>query len=293
MKLLLTGAGGLLGKRLAEAAAKKHDMYLHYHHPPATLPASPAYVGDLGDRSHVEDMADSVAPDVIVNSAAMVDVDRCETERELSRRANVTAVHNLLAVFPDAVLLQISTDYVFSDDESRGEAPPTPDDTPCPVNVYGRHKLEAERAVMRASSRNLVVRVNSLFDHVLERNMFRVIFDGLKARQEVRCLTDQISNPIAAFNAAELTMMLLDGGAAGVLHLGGDEAVSRYEFASRLAEFFDLDGSLIVPVTSHEVARPARRPHTGGLDCRATEALLNVKMPSLTDGFSRIREERG
>jgi len=291
--ILVTGAGGLLGARMAVSAAGSYHTWMHFHNPPEKIDKDSAFFGDLGDDLHIKRLAAQINPEIIVNCAALADVDRCETDPDSSYRANVMAVKNLLAGFPRAKLVQVSTDYVFGDDPDRGSTPPQSDNQPNPVNVYGRHKLEAEEATLSASPNNLVVRVNTLFDHIRERNFFRFIHDSLKAGKRVAGASDQVSNPISAFGAAELIMRLIDRQAAGIFHLGGREFVSRFELACRIARVFGLDEKLIEPVATEDLPRTAARPRRAGLDCRITEEYLQAPMPDLDKALSRIKEEMG
>lgn len=287
---LITGAGGLLGRRLA-AVPKGYAAYLHYHRRPVDALPDGTFAGNLENPGHVRRVAEQIRPDLIINSAALADVDRCELEPQLSYRANVVAVENLLEVFPDAKFVQISTDYVFCDDEMRGTALPDPEDTPSPVNVYGEHKLKAEQMVRAASADNLIVRVNSLFDYCGRKNIFSHVYESLSTGNKVEGFTDQVSNPIAAASAAGLTWALIENGAAGIFHVGGREVVSRYQFARRIADHFELNNELITVAKSENRRRPARRPVRAGLDCRRTESYLGIGMPGLEDDFTRLREE--
>jgi dTDP-4-dehydrorhamnose reductase len=291
MKILLTGAGGLFGARLAEAAPDDCIVYRHYHHAPGDSESADIFVGDLTDPNHVRSLAASVDPDIIINSAALADVDRCETEPDLSHEINVVLVQNLIDAFRRSKMIQISTDYVFSDDAARGDALPTPDDPPHPVNSYGRHKLEAERIVMAASPHHLVVRVNSLYDHRGRINIFSHVYESLLSGRTVPGYTDQISNPIAAPSAAEITMDLILKSAEGTFHVGGRDIVSRYDFACKIADTFGVDKKLVVSSSSAERARPARRPIRAGLDCRLTEAFLGAPMPTMLDDLARLKRE--
>lgn len=291
--ILITGAGGLLGARMVDAVKGGYTAWLQFHNPPEKMVDGPVYCGDLGDEYHVKELAAEIAPDVIINCAALAEVDRCETDPDSSYRANVVTVKNLIAGFPRAKLVQISTDYVFGDDPDRGSAPPAPDHQPNPINIYGKHKLEAEEATLSASPDNLVVRVNTLFDYIRKRNFFRFVYDSLKDGRNIVGASDQVSNPISAFGAAGLVMRLLEKRAAGIFHLGGREFVSRFELACRIARDFDLDESLVAPVTTDALHRPAARPKWAGLDCRLTEKYMDVSMPVLDEELSRIKEEMG
>ncbi len=289
--LLLTGTGGLFGERLAEAAADDFVVYRHYHHSPGDAETTGIFIGDLTDAAHVKRLATQIDPELIINSAALADVDRCETEPDVSRRINVALVQNLLGAFPRAKMVQISTDYVFSDDAARGDALPSPEDTPNPINIYGKHKLEAERIVSAASPHHLIVRVNSLYDFRGRTNIFSHVYRSLSSGERVTGFTDQISNPISAPGAADITIALITKNAEGIYHIGGRDIVSRYELALTIADYFGLDNNLIARSTSAERNRPARRPVRAGLDCRITEAFLGASMPAMQDDFARLRRE--
>ena len=170
VRLLVTGAGGLLGEEIASVAAKHFDLRLHFHHQPDHFDPDTSFCGDLANRNHLESIAGKFRPHIIINCAALSDVDACETDPERSFRANIDAVKNLLDVFPAAHLIQLSTDYVFSEMDHR----PLPYDEPIPLCVYGRHKLEAERLVLERSPESLIVRTNTMFGDPDKRNFLQV-----------------------------------------------------------------------------------------------------------------------
>jgi dTDP-4-dehydrorhamnose reductase len=244
------------------------------------------FVGDLADMAQVESLAEKFDPQIIINCAALADVDRCEREAALSYRANVILVKNLLAGFPGARFVHISTDYIF------GEGPSAVAGKPAPMNVYGQHKLEAEGAVLAVSTHNLVIRTNTTFDHRDRHNIFLFVHGHLSAGRRVSCAIDQWSNPIGSFGSAGLILRLVEKKGEGVFHTGGRDYVSRYEFALMVAEFFGLDKDLIGPVRAAELGRSAARPSRGGLDCCETEKFLDLFMPTLADQFNWIAEEK-
>jgi len=291
-QILITGAGGLLGTALCEYyhgryADEQNTIIGHYHRPPnSAMPWSTAQ-GDLGEKSHIVDLAGRFSPDIIINAAALADVDRCQTEPELSHRINVDAVTYLLDTFPGAFFIHISTDYVFGN----GARPGTATDPTAPMNIYGEHKVSAEKATLAASERNLVIRTNTMFDRRGRRSFFRFVYDSLREKKRIRCISDQSSNPLSTRSAAELIDDLMTRKASGIYHIGGNEFVSRLEFARRIATYFDLDNSLIDAITTASLSRPAPRPSIAGLDCRTTEIFLDRAMPALEDEFARIARE--
>jgi len=284
--LLVTGAAGLLGEEVARLAEGEYELYRHFHRPPSS-PAHPnCFAGDLGDLNHARELAGKIDPDIIINCAALADVDRCQREPELSERVNVLAVEYLLRVFPRAKFVHISTDLVFP----QGKKPPLPNDPTAPLNTYGHHKLAGEQVVRAKSLDNLIVRTNTMYSHTHQRNFFCFVYSALRAGEKISGIIDQSSNPLTAFSAAQLVLQLVGKNAKGIFHIGGQEHVSRYEFACRIADYFHLDRSLISPVTSASFERVAPRLLIGGLDCRETDKFLGVRMPSIESDLARIRE---
>lgn len=284
--ILITGAGGLLGRRVVEQAARRYRLFRQYHSAPKDELPGTIFVGDLTDRDHVRTIAETIHPEIIIHCAALADVDRCEREPELSRRLNVEPVRYLTETFPEAVFVQLSTDYVFPG----GSPPPEPSAPTRPLNVYGQHKLDAEN-VARAAAEHLIIRTATLLDYLGRKNVFQPLYEPLHAGREVFCLTDQSSNPLAAADAAGLVLALVDRGARGVFHIGGKELVSRYELAVKLAAYFGFNPELVRPMTSDRVKRDAARPSPAGLDCRATELSLGRAMPTLEETFAVIAKD--
>lgn len=286
--ILITGAGGLLGRRLLERFSGKCSLCAHFHSEPKDAGKAKVIIGDLTDMDDVKALAERVKPDIIVNSAALADVDRCEFEPELSRRVNVHAVKLLVKQFPQAKIVHISTDYVFDSD-----SPGKPKDERNPANTYGLHKVESEKIVVDTSQNNLIVRVNTLFDNSTRKNFFPFILSTLKAGETIQGISDQTSNPISSISAARMIFELVTKNAKGIYHLGGGDFVSRFEFAVQAAEYFGLDATLIEPVESDTFEHRARRPLTAGLDCQKTESFLGYKMPSLADEFAVVKRAMG
>ena len=192
-----------------------------------------------------------------------------------------------LEAFPNALFVQLSTDYVFPG----GSPPPGPSTPTRALNVYGRHKLDAEEAVRATAAHHLIIRTATLLDYLGRRNVFQPLYEPLRAGREVSCLTDQSSNPLAAATAADLVLALVAGKARGIFHIGGRDLVSRYELAVRLAAFFGFDPRLVRPITSAAITRAAVRPTPAGLDCRATELFLGKAMATLEENFAIIRRD--
>lgn len=284
-EILITGVGGLLGRRLAEEFSDARRLILHYHSKPEIGNDGSIAVGDLGGPEHIKNLSQQFSPDIIINSAALADVDRCQKEPEISQRINVDAIELMLKHFPQAKFVHISTDYVFS-----GEKRACPNDPPNPINIYGDHKLLAEKITQSASPDNLIIRTNTMLDITTGRNFFLFVYNSLKAGKKVNGANDQSSNPITAFSAAKLIRQFIEKDASRIYHIGGNDFVSRFELAVKIAEICELEESLISPVESLSIPRPAPRPPLAGLMCGDTEEFLNRKMPSLENEIIALRD---
>jgi len=151
MKLLITGASGLYGSKLAEMATYANHKVFSVHNQHPAIFGTPIQL-EITDKAKVETTIANVMPDVIVHAATLTDVDKCELNRELAWKINVEGTLNIVqaAKLNDAFLLYISTDYVF--DGEKGNYTET--DLPSPINFYGYTKLKAEEAIKKAYSSN-------------------------------------------------------------------------------------------------------------------------------------------
>ncbi|MEE9442546.1 MAG: sugar nucleotide-binding protein [candidate division Zixibacteria bacterium] len=282
---MITGVGGLLGRRLAEEFLDAGRVISHHHNNPGIENDKDIFYGDLGDAEHVKFLSREFSPDIIINSAALADVDRCQREPDVSQRINVDAIELMLRYFPRAKFVHISTDYVFP-----GEKRARPNDRPHPINIYGEHKLRAEEMIIAAGTDNLIIRTNTMIDITARQNFFLFVYNSLKAGKKINGASDQSSNPITTLTAAKLIGRLVEKEASGIYHIGGADFVSRYELALKIAEICKFDKGLITSVETLSIPRPAPRPPLAGLICDETEEFLNRKMPALEDEIIALRD---
>ncbi|MFN4986250.1 MAG: dTDP-4-dehydrorhamnose reductase, partial [Ignavibacteria bacterium] len=227
-------------------------------------------------------------PEVIINLAAMTNVDKCESDKQMCWEVNVTLVESLarLARIVDARMVHVSTDYVF--DGQKG--PYAEAAVPNPIGYYGKSKLAGENACIVGSMQAAVVRTNVVYGPFVERPDFvRWVLDALESRTPIRVVNDQCSNPTYVDDISESILRIIQKRRSGIYHVGGADYCSRYEFALRIAEFFRADPSNISPVTTAELKQPARRPLKGGLITLKAETDLGMKMRGIESGLSTIR----
>ena len=139
------------------------------------------------------------------------------------------------------------------------------DDPTEPINIYGHHKLEAEKIVLSSSKQNLVIRAILMFDNVDKRNFFRFVLHTLREGKTIEGVTDQYTNPQSAPRAAQMILDLIEAEASGIWHIGGADYINRFELSCRIADFLKLDRNLIKPITSDQVIRKAARPKMAAL----------------------------
>ncbi len=273
MRLLVTGARGQLGLALA-AACQGRDVE-------CVGIDLPEY--DITDAAAITAAVHRFSPQVIVNCAAFTAVDAAEAREVEARRVNAEAV-GYLAEAADAVgavLVQISTDYVFDGTQQR----PYREDDPCrPLQVYGRTKLEGELAARRAA-RHLIVRTAWLFGegHNFVRSIRRQLDAGARA---LTVVADQFGCPTYAGDLAKAILHLVRLKAEGVVHAVNDGFTSWHGLACEIVRLLGSTAE-VVPVETAAVPRPARRPSWSVLDTTWLSSILGAPMPPWRDALAR------
>ena len=260
MRALIFGAGGLLGQPLSRELERRGVERVGLDHAAA----------DIADRARVTDAVRSFRPDVIFNCAAFTRVDDCEEQKALAHEVNGKAVGNLAAAAraASAVLVQVSTDYVF---DGATRLPYLEESRTSPLQVYGQSKLEGERQALEWE-RSIVVRTSWLFGAGAP-NFVATIVRLLTRPAPVRVVDDQIGCPTYAPFLARALIALAERGARGVVHYRNDGPVSWHGFAVEIARRV-APGREIAAISSSEFPRPARRPAYSVLDVERYETIV-------------------
>jgi dTDP-4-dehydrorhamnose reductase len=275
VKLLITGASGLLGTKLCEIALRKnHEIYSAYsQHKP--LYGTPVELNILNRKAEQRTL-DKIKPDAVVHAAALTDVDKCELEKELAWKTNVEATNNLarLCKERDVFLVYVSTDYVFDGEKGMYEET----DKPASINYYGFTKLKGEEAV-EALDNHCIARGSVIYGSTPatgKTNFALWLLDKLERKEEAKIVTDQWNSPTLNVNMAEMIVETLEKRTNGIFHLAGATRLSRYEFAEQIAKTYSLDTKYITPVQSKHIQWVARRPRDSSLNVkRAVQTLMN------------------
>lgn len=282
MKILITGANGLLGHELS-SILKDHTLILLSH---SQL--------DISDPESVNKQIDSSSPDIIINSAAYTQVDACETNYDLAFKSNAIGPKNLAIKCKQLgiPLIHISTDYVFEGNEKKN-SPLVEDDKLGPKTVYGKTKLEGEKMVQKNCQKYFILRTAWLYGE--GKNFVKTMLSLSKKNKELKVVNDQIGSPTYAKDLAKAIKEIIEkkSDKYGIYHVTNKGEVSWYEFAKKIFEIKNIEIK-VNPCTSEEFPRPAPRPHysvlsnqkwidAGFTPMRDYEEALNEYLDSLKD----------
>ena len=282
MKILITGANGLLGHELS-SLLKDHTLILLSH---SQL--------DISDSESVNKQIDSSSPDIIINSAAYTQVDACETNYDLAFQSNAIGPKNLAIKCKQLgiPLIHISTDYVFEGNEKKN-SPLVEDDKLGPKTVYGKTKLEGEKMVQENCEKYFILRTAWLYGE--GKNFVKTMLSLSKKNNELKVVNDQIGSPTYAKDLAKAIKEIIEkkSDKYGIYHVTNKGEVSWYEFAKKIFEIKNIEIK-VNPCTSEEFPRPAPRPHysvlsnqkwidAGFTPMRDYEEALNEYLDSLKD----------
>ena len=278
---MITGAEGQLGKALQIGLTDKFNI-LSTTRQPTQLAKNQRNVQklDITDKENISNVLESFKPAIIINCAAYTNVDGSEINKDLAHQVNVEGLRNLIQLSDiNTYLIQISSDYVFDGDNG----PYSEDEHTFPVNYYGKTKLEAENILRGTRRKWAIFRPNVLYSSDLfsKGNFFAWIYKSLLKNNSISVVSDQISNPTfnQQFVKAIFQCIIMDF--EGILHIGSDDYMSRYEFAMEIAMVFGLDSALITKIDTDSLTRKvksyiAKRPLHSGLVVSKIEKELNT-----------------
>ena len=212
---------------------------------------------DITDKNHVIDFVSSQKPDMLINAAAYTDVDGCEKNQELAYSVNGEGVRNLAMACKKigCGLVHISTDYVFNGENTR---PWVEDDETGPISVYGKSKLEGEKAICEILDKYFILRTAWLYG-VNGRNFPKTMLELSENHSKITVVYDEVGTPTYTLDLAQAISKLIETDCYGIYHLTNSGSCSWCEFARYIFEIAGADVE-VVPVTADEFARPAPRP---------------------------------
>ncbi len=274
MKLIVTGAGGLVGRSLVDLWLSEGDHVLGLNH--ATM--------DITDKGVVDSILNRERPNVLVNCAAWTDVDACELDPGRAQNVNASGPEILALACSriGALLITISTDYVF---DGGKDGFYTQRDQPNPQSVYAVSKLEGERRAQIAWARTVVIRSGYIFG-AGGTNFLSTIVARARRGERIRAIDDSYGTPTYARDLAGRIRRLAQLDLPGTYHVvNAGEGASFEDFARLAVEAAGLDLNLIEGVGMSSLKRPAPRPRNSRLQCLLSDAIGLDRMPLWTDAL--------
>jgi dTDP-4-dehydrorhamnose reductase len=270
MKIMVTGAKGMLGKDLMARLKGRHD-------------AAGVDIDDFDILTEMEtrDKVAGVRPDWVIHCAAYTNVDGCEKDPEKAHQVNADGSRNVAKACWGAGsrMLYISTDYVY---DGRKGSPYVESDPVNPLSEYGKSKLKGEQAVHGVLPDALIVRTSWLFGQN-GPNFVEAILKQVGVKDELGVVDDQVGSPTCTVDLSDALARLIEADASGVVHVSNAGMCSWYDYARKILELSSAAGITVKPITTEELGRPAPRP--------AFSVLSNEKYRKITGHSLRTWEE--
>jgi dTDP-4-dehydrorhamnose reductase len=296
MKILVTGSNGLLGQKLTDAYKKRNDIQLI-----ATARGEDRYPDkgnyvyeslDITNYKEVESIISKHKPDVVINTAAMTNVDACETDHSGCDALNVDAVKYLVASCNKvgAHFIHISTDFIF--DGTHG--PLNENEKPNPLSYYGQSKLVGERMVMENCASWAILRTVLVYGVVSDMSRSNIVLwakNSLEQGKQINVVDDQFRTPTLAEDLAQGCMLTADKKAKGIYNISGNDFMSVYELVKHVADFWKLDKSLMNHAKSEDIKQPAKRPPITGFIIDKAKNELGYKPHSFLEGLEIVNQQ--
>lgn len=296
MKILITGSNGLLGQKLIEyyknsaqneliATARGEDRF----------PEKLGYIYeslDITKEAEVNRVVDKYKPNAIINAAAMTNVDACESDREGCDELNITAVKYLVQAANriGAHFTQVSTDFIFNGTHG----PVTESEIPDPLSYYGHSKLKAEQYVMQNSNNWAIARTVLVYGIVSDMSRSNIVLwakGALESGKEINVVSDQFRTPTLAEDLAIGCALIADKKATGIYNISGKDFMSVFDLVFQVADFWNLDKSLLKMSSSEGIKQPAKRPPITGFIVDKARKELGYNPRSFKEGLEILNKQ--
>ncbi len=293
MTIMLTGASGLLGRKILENLEKRKDKVIAIYNRNPITPRPPNILTirlDISKTIELEDFIMKNRPEIIIHTAALTNVDECEVNKEKAWKINVEATRSIVraAKVVKSYIVYVSTDYVF--DGEKGLY--TEKDLPNPINYYGLTKLIGEELVRSSDLLYTIVRPSAIYGIGGSKKSFaEYVIEKLLRGEEVYALTDQYVSPTLNTLLAEAIIEIIDVKPMGILHVAG-ERMNRYEFAVKVAETLNLPKDKIHKASIKDMKHwKARRPRDSSLNVDKAKKLLKTEFYDSKKAFQILLKE--
>jgi dTDP-4-dehydrorhamnose reductase len=295
-KILVTGSNGLLGQKLVALLASDNEIELI-----ATSRGGNRILKvtgftyepmDITSAKDVMRVFDKFKPEVVINTAAMTNVDACESDKKECWLLNVTAVEHLIAASKkhETHLIHLSTDFIFD-----GEAGPYKEtDKPNPLSYYGESKLAAEKLLQNATCTWAIARTIIVYGIVEDMSRSNIVLwakGALEKKQKLTIVNDQFRSPTLAEDLAKGCVLIAKKQAVGIYHLSGKDTMSIVDLVRRVAKYYKLDESYIEEITTASLNQAAKRPPKTGFILDKAVKELGYNPVSFEEGIKFLESQ--
>ncbi len=297
MKILITGANGLLGQKLIELLSTKGEEVVATARGENRFLKENSYVYqslDVTDKEAVMSVVAKHQPDAIIHTAAMTNVDECETEKEKCTLLNVTAVQHLIdaAAENSTFLLHISTDFIFD-----GTFGPLDEEAEAsPISFYGETKLQSEKLLEKSDIDWAIARtvlVYGIVHNMSRSNIILWVKNSLENKKKIKVVNDQWRTPTLAEDLAIGCYLIVKNKAKGIYNIAGKEMLTPYDMALKTIAYFNLDASTMTKADSSTFSQVAKRPMKTGLVIDKARKQLGYEPHSFEEGIAILAEQLG
>lgn len=295
-KILITGSNGLLGQKLVYKLLKdKTHEIIATAKGDNRLKVKEGYTYlslDITDNKEVDEIISLIKPDVVINTAAMTNVDQCESEMDMADLLNVQAVEYIVnaCIKNKAFLVHLSTDFIF--DGNDGPYKETAQANP--LSFYGMTKLKAEQIILESKVRAAIIRtvlVYGIVDDMSRSNIVLWAKGAFEKRSPINVVDDQFRTPTLAEDLADGCMLAADQEITGIFNISGKDFMSIYELVERVGKFWNLNTSNMTKVSSDTLNQPAKRPPITGFVLNKAMGILGYNPHSFEEGLEIVKKQ--
>jgi dTDP-4-dehydrorhamnose reductase len=295
-KILVTGSNGLLGQKLIDLLKGRSDYELI-----ATARGENRYPNskgftyvslDVTNKEEVQAIVARYKPDAIIHTAAMTNVDQCETEQLGCDELNVKAVQYLADACDanNVHLVHLSTDFIFNGTKG----PLTEEEIPDPISYYGESKLNAEHIVQNMKSNWAILRTVLVFGIVADMSRSNIVLwvkNNLEQKKNIKVVNDQWRTPTLAEDLAMGCFLAVEKNAHGIYNISGSDFLTPFDIAQKTAAYFSLDASLIEQADSSTFTQTAKRPPKTGFIIDKAVHDLGYKPHTFEEGIALLASQ--
>lgn len=295
-RILVTGSNGLLGQKLTDLCVSDPEIKLIATSTgPNRHPLTSGYIYeefDIRDSVRLAELISKHHPDTIINTAAMTNVDTCELEKVLCKSLNVDAVKNIINACEkhDIHLIHLSTDFIFDGEDG----PYTEDAKANPLSYYGLTKLKAEKLIESSSAKWAVLRTIIVYGIVSDMSRSNIVLwakGALEKGNPINVVDDQWRMPTLAEDLAICCILAAKKNAQGIFNASGKDLMSIFELVERVADFWELDKSLLKPISALSLNQTAKRPKKTGFTLDKTTRVLGYHPRSFEEGLAVLEDQ--